>query len=139
MYSLHHIALSVSDLGRSVGFYGLFGFKKIGGWTPDDRSYEIANLSNGNVMIELFCYAKAQPLPEHSKGLWQDLPVLGVKHFGLRVASIDEAKERLQAANLEILHEDINDDRSGANFFFVRDPDGILVEVIEDNRKYSEG
>ena len=136
VYSPHHIALSVSNLERSIEFYSSFGFNRVGGWKPDDATLEIVNLRNGNMLLELFCYTSSKPLPEHSKDLWQDLPVVGVKHFGLQVASIDEAKRDLQAKGLDILHEDINEDRSGANYFFVKDPDGILVEIIEDNRGY---
>jgi glyoxylase I family protein len=133
-YRPHHIALSVSNLETSQAFYKLFGFTKAGGWRPADGSFEIRNLRNGDLMLELFCYTNQQPLPKHGQNLWQDLPVVGVKHFGLQVASIDDAKQSLQQQGLDILHEDINEDRSGANYFFVKDPDGILVEVIEDNR-----
>ena len=136
MFSLHHVAISVSGIERSVAFYELFGFKKVGGWAPDDKSFEIVNLRYGEVMLELFCYSSPRPMPAHVKDLWQDLPVLGVKHFGLSVESIDAAKELLKSKGYDILNEDINKDRSGANFFFVADPDGILVEVIEDNRGY---
>jgi glyoxylase I family protein len=135
-FAVHHIAISVSDVNTSATFYELFDFKRVGGWEPDDGSYEIVNLRNGDVMLELFCYANTQPLPAFSKEPATDLPVLGVKHFGLNVDSIDEAKEKLQAKGFEILNEDFNEDRSGANYFFVRDPDGILVEIIEDNRGY---
>ena len=135
-YTLHHVALSVSNLEKSIAFYDMFGFKRVGGWKSEDGSFEIANLRNGATMLELFCYRDQQALPEHSQDLWHDLPVVGTKHFGLSVESIDAAKDALQASGLEILHKDINKDRSGANYFFVRDPDGILVEIIEDNRGY---
>jgi glyoxylase I family protein len=136
MYTFHHIALSVSNLDKSMAFYKMLGFERVGGWRPEDGSFEIVNLRNGEIMLELFCYANARPMPEHSKDLGWDLPVVGVKHFALSVQSIDKAKQMLQEKGLEILHEDINPDRSGANYFFVKDPDEILVEIIEDNRGY---
>jgi glyoxylase I family protein len=136
VYTLHHIAISVSDLEKSVAFYGMFDFRRVGDWQPEDGSYQIINLRNDAMMLELFCYARPEALPEHAKVLRQDLPVLGVKHFGLQVKAIDQAKKSLQEKGFEILDEDINEDHSGANYFFVKDPDGILVEVIEDNRGY---
>lgn len=136
MYSPHHIALSVSDLTRSIDFYQALGFKKVGGWEPEDGSFVIANLRNHSIILELFCYVNHHAMPEHAKDLSKDLPVFGIKHFGVQVDSIDEAKQEIQARGLEIMNEDINPDRSGANYFFVKDPDGLLVEIIEDNRGY---
>ncbi len=136
MFKLHHIALSVSDIAKSVTFYELFNFTRVGEWTPEDHSFIIVNLRNGEVMLELFCYRESQPLPESAEDLDRDLPVIGVKHFALGVESIDEAKAKLQYAGFEILNEDFNEDRSGANYFFIKDPDGMMVEVIEDNRGY---
>lgn len=57
-----------------------------------------------------------------------------MKHLGLSVDSIDEAKSDLESKGLKILHEEINEERSGINYFFVKDPDGILIEIAEDNR-----
>jgi len=136
MFSFHHVALSVSNIDESLEFYAIFGFKRVGDWEPEDKSFKIVNLRNGDTLLELFSYVNAKSLPEHHKDLLQDLPVVGIKHFGMQVASIDQAKENLQARGLDILHEDTNADRSGANYFFVKDPDGILVEVMEDNRGY---
>jgi len=134
MYGPHHIAISVSDVTKSQAFYEQLDFKKVGEWAPDDGSYKIVNLRNGNLMLELFCYSNPKPLPAHNQDLWQDLSVLGVKHFGLAVDSIDETQTSLQTRGHDIMYRDVNKDRSGANFFFIKDPDGILIEIIEDNR-----
>ena len=130
MYSFHHIALSVSDLAQSVTFYGLIGFKKIGGWKPEDRSFEIVDLRVGDTVLELLCYSTSKPLPEHSQNLKHDLQVRGTKHFGLKVASIAEAKQDILAKGLHIVYEELSDNPNGVSYFFIKDPDGILVEII---------
>jgi glyoxylase I family protein len=134
MYSFHHSAISVSNIERSLDFYALLDFKKAGEWKAPDGSFIIVNLRNGDVLLELFCYNSPQALPKHSQSLDDDLPTLGVKHLGLQVDSIDDARSDLKNKGLEIFHENVNEERSGINYFFVKDPDGILIEIAEDNR-----
>src|SRR5687767_7871161 len=130
MYSFHHVALSVSDLAQSVAFYGLIGFKKVGGWKPEESSLEIVDMRVGNALLELFCDPTSKPPPEHSQNLERDLQVRGTKHFGLKVASIAAAKQDVLAKGLHIVYEEMSDNPNWASYFFIKDPDGILVEII---------
>ncbi|MDQ6982664.1 MAG: VOC family protein, partial [Mariprofundus sp.] len=81
----------------------------------------------------LFCFSNNISAPESSKQIATDLPRIGIKHFGVRVADIQLAKERVESLGLadgvKIVHG-----RTGIEYFFLADPDGIMVEVVQDNR-----
>jgi catechol 2,3-dioxygenase-like lactoylglutathione lyase family enzyme len=55
---------------------------------------------------------------------------LGVKHFCLGVTDIEEIYSTLKKSNFEFA-TDIRTFENGARDFFIKDPDGILVEVME--------
>ncbi|MFQ5345761.1 MAG: VOC family protein [Mariprofundus sp.] len=136
MFSFHHVALSVSDLEASVAFYDLLGFRPVFRWRAEDESLAIVHLKQGEALLELFCFSSHVAAPESSKQLATDLPRIGIKHFGVRVADVQLAKERMDslglAEGIKIVHG-----RTGIDYFFLADPDGILVEVVEDNRNLS--
>jgi glyoxylase I family protein len=62
-----------------------------------------------------------------------DLPRIGVKHFGLRVSSITDAKNFIEERGLGTNIE-IREGKTGVTYFFIKDPSGILLEFVEDNR-----
>lgn len=134
MYKPHHVALSVSNRERSVKFYNQLGFEQIHFWEAEDKSLAITHLKNDGLVLELFCFANPQPLPQTSHATATDLPIMGTKHFGLQVDSIKEAKKDLVAKG--IVGADIQITRGKTNilYFFIQDPDGILVEIVEDKR-----
>jgi glyoxylase I family protein len=135
MFKFHHIALSVSQLSRSQDFYQALGFEQVYQYQSEDGSLQIAHLKLGEAILELFCYAQAEDAPLSTKLLVTDLPRLGVKHFGLAVADIHQAKEKLQALGL-LQEVEISHGRTGIDYFFVQDPDGIFVEVVQDDRGF---
>ena len=135
MFSFHHVALSVSDIKVSCTFYNLLGFKQVHEWEADDKSLKIVHLKNAAAFIELFCYSSPEALPAVHKDLDSDLKVIGTKHFGLKVNSLQEARKLLTEHGVE-MHTEIKNGRTEVDYFFVKDPDGILVEVVEDNRGY---
>jgi glyoxylase I family protein len=139
MYTFHHVALSVTDRERSVAFYGKLGFTQVHLWAADDGSLTITHLKNGDMILELFCYKNYQAAPESIHTTKTDLPIIGTKHFGLKVDSIEAAREDLASKGMVDTEVEILQGRTGPCFFFIEDPDGILVEIAEDKRKFLHG
>jgi glyoxylase I family protein len=133
MFAFHHTALSVSQLSESVRFYRTLGWNEVFRWSADDDSLVICHLKNGDAFLELFCYSKPLP-PTHDQSLDADLRHIGVRHLAMRVESVADALIHLRREGIEPL-SDIKDGRTGVRYFFVRDPDGIFVEIVEDPRQ----
>jgi len=134
MFSFHHVALSVEDLASSIAFYGVFGFVPVYRWSADDGALSIVHLKLDEAVLELFCFQKRGAAPDSSQALSTDLPRVGIKHFGLRVADIHVAKAHLQMLGLAD-GVTVCQGRTGIDYFFITDPSGILLEVVQDDRK----
>ncbi len=133
MFTFHHVALSVVDLDASVAFYRQLGFEPVFDWQAEDGALRIAHLKQRDALLELFCFADQVAAPESAARLESDLPRIGIKHFGVRVADIQQARARIEAlglaADIRITHG-----RTGIDYFFIKDPNGILVEIVQDDR-----
>jgi glyoxylase I family protein len=136
MYSFHHVALSVTDRERSVAFYNQLGFKQVHLWESDDDTLTITHLKLGDLILELFCYKDYQSASNTIHSTKTDLPVVGTKHFGLKVNSIEAAREDLADKGIVDRNVAITQGRTGPRYFFIADPDGILVEISEDKRNF---
>jgi catechol 2,3-dioxygenase-like lactoylglutathione lyase family enzyme len=133
-YSAHHFALSVRKIEASAGFYSVFGFKLAVQWEAPDGSLRLAHLvGRDGRIIELFEYASNAASPQLELGMGNDLETLGVKHFGLRVSNLEEVHREFAEAKYDGLTE-IRHGRTKVDYFFLRDPDGIWVEVVQDDR-----
>lgn len=118
-----------------MAFYRQLGFREAYLWEAEDKSLSITHLKLEGIILELFCYAEAQTAPESIHDTATDLPIIGTKHFGLRVASIENARADLAAKGMTPADTEIKQGRTGPRFFFIQDPDGILVEIMQDDRK----
>jgi glyoxylase I family protein len=134
-YKVHHVALTVGVLDASLAFYASFGFHELFRWEADDESLTICHLglSKGQPMLELFAYREAASGSTSAESLDADLKQLGVRHFALSVPSIASAYADVQAAGI-IPDGPVRVGRTGISYFFVRDPDGNYVEVVQDDR-----
>ena len=84
------------------------------------------------MILEMFRYQEREELPEHSKELGIDLKTVGNKHFGLGVKDIMEAKKFIEDNNLCNQQITITKGRLGKPYFFIKDPNGILMDIIEE-------
>jgi catechol 2,3-dioxygenase-like lactoylglutathione lyase family enzyme len=90
----------------------------------------VALLAMADLTIEMFEFAGSRPLPEDRRTPAIDLQTVGVKHFALRANDILGASEFLKKNGVEFISEVAVGVR-GRRRFFVRDPDGIAIEVSE--------
>ena len=132
MFNVNHVSISVIDMKKSIEFYKKFGFEDFKSWKAEDESIKINMLKLKGTVLEMFCYKKFEELPETAKDTVTDLPIIGTKHFALGVENIETAKEFVLSNH--ICNEvNIKVGRLGKPYFFISDPNGILVEIIEND------
>src|SRR3954454_8608773 len=139
-----HVSLTVDDLDRSVGFYcGLLGLSlhDRGRLEPElieqmtgmpNAEVDYADVDLGSRILELLHHRTAglrRPIASR-----QERP--GSVHIGLRVDDAAAVHGRLTAAGFVPLSppRTLPDDGSGWSgsiVFYVRDPDGVMLEIVE--------
>lgn len=141
MASLDHVNVVVSDMERSVAFYSrLLGLTVIldrileGAWfqevtgIPDARARCVIMDAPGHgCRIELLAYQNAQGTAIAANTL---PATLGLRHFAVRVDNMEACVSKLPEPPLIIAVP-----RSivpvGKRMAYVRDPDGVIVELAE--------
>jgi catechol 2,3-dioxygenase-like lactoylglutathione lyase family enzyme/transcriptional regulator with XRE-family HTH domain/mannose-6-phosphate isomerase-like protein (cupin superfamily) len=148
---LHHFNFTVEDLDRTVDFYtNLLGFELrsrgtyhgdpdvvkafLGdlhkGETKEGLNAEIAVLELTGTRVEFMQWLTPKTAPYHG-----DVSIAGAAHLGIRVKSILEVRAALEEAGvlfptpIELFAEVGHGPWQECAF---RDPDGIVVELIQD-------
>ncbi|MFH1316180.1 MAG: VOC family protein [Candidatus Woesearchaeota archaeon] len=123
---VHHIAISVKDSIKSAEFYkNNFGFKEINRFTKPGWDGNAIILKLNDLQFEIFHF---QSQIERKDDL-ADLKVIGLKHIGIQVESVKQKYEELKNKGIDI-DEPIKG-TTCAWFCFLRDPDGIPIELYE--------
>jgi catechol 2,3-dioxygenase-like lactoylglutathione lyase family enzyme len=113
---LRHLALNVKDVARAVNFYrSVFAMELV--WQPDaDNAY----LSSGCDNLALH------------RGLAGDRAAQSLDHFGFIVSTIEEleAGYRWAQENQLDIARPLRSHRDGSVSFYVRDPDGNVIQIL---------
>ena len=127
---LHHGCISVTDLDRSLEFYArVLGFEQESRRLLPGGELEIAFLRRGDDRLEVVCHADAQPLPDFAAEPKSDFRVVGTKHLSFGTADPEDLHAFLAEQQVDGLTE-IADNNPTYRYFFFRDPDGIVLEIV---------
>lgn len=135
----HHVGITVSDLDRAVSFYrDTFGLDLLSRFEVGGKSFatgvaipgahaEFAHLDAGGARLELVTY-DSTPESGSEDGSERRIDTVGATHVGLTVEDVESCYAELPE-NVKTLSEPQTTE-SGTTIFFVRDPEGNLVEVL---------
>ena len=147
MTALVHTGLTVRDLDRSLAFYRdvlgmevVFEQEKQGGYLAEIVGYPNAHVrmahltfQGGGHRIELFEY-----LEPPSRGNGGEPRDVGITHVCLAVDDIDAVLARLTKGGGEAVSSPVLVDtgvNAGGRGVYLRDPDGILIELFQPRRE----
>lgn len=126
-----HIAVSVSNIKKSAEFYCKhFGFRRAQEFRIAALGLTICMLKNKAAALELFEFKKRRSLPGYRKNLDSDLKTVGVKHFAFAAKNIVHTYNTLKKSRVRFA-TGMRSFEDGSRYFFIKDPDGILVEIME--------
>ena len=121
---LAHLGIRVHNLERSVRFYELLGFNKTAGPIGPEPVAILEHPSG--VEVNLILNAPSADAPNILMDVPQKHP--GVTHFALLCQDILAAKQRLEAAGIQLSGGPVRFG-PGAQGIFVRDPDRNVIEL----------
>ena len=119
---INHVGLRVRDLDIARSFYEKLGFEFLGGPMGPEPVAIVEHPSGVNINFILNASSDASQtnvlMDEKAKHT-------GFTHIALEISDADAVKEQLLLHGIGITEEVEFD---GAQFFFVRDPDGNVIE-----------
>jgi glyoxylase I family protein len=137
--TMHHTAICVSDIERSLGFYrDMLGMKvvidsRISGPEVDQilaldgadaRRVYVAGYG-GRIELFKFDSPQGKPFPEDFK-----VCDVGLTHIAFEVENIQELYEELSAKGIKFHNPPLPVQNRGM-VCYLRDPDGVVLEFIE--------
>jgi lactoylglutathione lyase len=127
-----HVSISVSDIKRSLDFYqGLLGLRLLDhAQAEDGLTAHFLDVGNGHT-LQLLSFTGAA---KASQWLPDDLQT-GLRHIGFKVRDVDGTTARFKQANVPFTLDPL-DATGGVRIAFFKDPDGTLLEIVQNELQY---
>ena len=126
-----HVGVSVTDMERSLKWYKeVLGFDTVlkDFYAPPLGARLVFIRHSSGFEIELFQYDAPKLMSDERRTPNTDLQTTGTKHLAVQTDDMQAFKARYVALGDDIAHEVTMD---GESVMFIRDPDGVLFEIIE--------
>jgi glyoxylase I family protein len=133
-YKPHHTAISVRNLNASLKFYEQLGYEQVHRYDEDDGSMSIVHLKLGGSFLEIFVYLENNDKEPVNYERANNLEEIGVKHIALQTDDIEAALQDMKDKGLADANTKITFGRTKVSYFFIKDPDGVWVKIIKDDR-----
>lgn len=122
MSELIHTCYRITDIDRSVEFYGKLGFEELRRMPIRDEAINVfMGLPGDGPRLEL----------TYNFGVDSYEIGTGYGHIALTVADLDGTLEQLATVGIEPEKPPYSVREGGSRLCFVRDPDGYRIELIE--------
>ena len=136
---LDHVSFTVGDLSRSVGFYQRFGLQPIKSYSAEGSDTDEGTATTNAAMEIVWLRSESGNGPMLELIRYLNYPIdrsvlnsnVGAAHLCFAVEDVWGAYERLDADGIEFLSAPHRDE-FGVQWVYFRDPDGNVVEMIED-------
>jgi catechol 2,3-dioxygenase-like lactoylglutathione lyase family enzyme len=135
-YKPHHIAISVRKLEKSQEFYEMLGYEQVYRYDELDGSLIIVHLKLDSSFLEVWWHKKNKNAESLELEHGNNLKEIGVKHIGLRTDNVGAALADMKKRGFAPEDTEIKFGRTEISYFFIKDPDGVWVEIVQDDRNY---
>jgi len=121
---VNHIAIICSDYQQSLRFYcDILGFEVLSEQFRAERQSMMTKLAlNGSYLIELFTFPHSPARPTNPEAC-------GLRHLAFTVSDVEAVLKELDAKGYP--HEPLRTSPDGERLFFMKDPDGLPIEICE--------
>jgi len=126
-YKIHHIAVSVNNLDKSIEFYkNILGFRPTWRFNSSNGPTEIQYLENNSIKLELTSRG------DKIKSFQTRKDEARIKHISFEVQNIKNSFQFLndKVSFISNIKEKIIKEAI-ITYFFITDPDGIEIEFIQ--------
>lgn len=146
--AIHHVSISVPDLEAAIAWYDkIFGFAVQFRMGIESLGAKGAFVKRGNLRLELWHIEGGSTVPPGRREPNSDLQTGGTKHIALAVPNLQDCLGELVRRGVDIAAvqrdptqpmlpdaDPLARDKPPAFAAFIRDPFGVLIELIDAER-----